>query len=102
MHKIYLDEGSYNLIYQIPQIIYSNLISSFLNALLEKLALTESYILILIREKNKQKSKEKLNSIKKSLKTRFITLFIISFTFLIFFGLIFLAFALFIKILNSI
>ena len=85
MHKIYLDEGSYNLIYQIPQIIYSNLISAFLNALLEKLALTESYILTL--KKNKQKSKEKLNSIKKSLKTRFITLFIISFSFLIFFWL---------------
>ena len=76
MHKIYLDEGSYNLIYQIPQIIYSNLISAFLNALLEKLALAESYILTLKREKNKQKSKEKLNSIKKSLKTRFITLFL--------------------------
>jgi hypothetical protein len=87
MHKIYLDEGSYNLIYQIPQIIYSNLISAFLNALLEKLALTESYILTLKREKNKQKSKEKFNSIKKSLKTRFITLFIISFSFLIFFWL---------------
>ena len=27
MHKIYIDEGSFNFIYQIPQIIYSALIS---------------------------------------------------------------------------
>ena len=85
MHKIYLDEGSYNLIYQIPQIIYSNLITAFLNVLLKKLALTESSILAIKQEKNKQNLKEKLNSIKKSLKIRFITFFTISFSFLVFF-----------------
>ena len=31
MHKIYVDHGSFNFIYQLPQIIYSSIISSVLN-----------------------------------------------------------------------
>ena len=30
MHKIYEDEGSFNLIYNLPQIIYSSIISGVL------------------------------------------------------------------------
>ena len=32
MHKIYEDEGMFNIIYQIPQILYSSLISSAINS----------------------------------------------------------------------
>ena len=46
MHKIYVDEGLFNFIYQLPQIIYSSLISSVLNTILKLLALSENYILI--------------------------------------------------------
>ncbi len=33
MHKIYIDNGDYNIIYQLPQILYSSLISGVINAL---------------------------------------------------------------------
>ena len=45
MHKIYEDKGSFNFIYQLPQIIYSSIISAVLNVLLKLLALTEAKIL---------------------------------------------------------
>ena len=45
MHKIYVDEGSYNFIYQLPQIIYSSLISTVINIILKFLALAEGNIL---------------------------------------------------------
>ena len=34
MHKIYVDEGAFNFIYQLPQMIYSLIISSVLKVLL--------------------------------------------------------------------
>ena len=45
MHQIYEDHGSFNLIYQLPQILYSSLISRLLNTIIQSLALTENYIL---------------------------------------------------------
>ena len=36
MHKIYEDGGSFNFIYQIPQILYSSIISSVLSVILFK------------------------------------------------------------------
>ena len=33
MHKIYIDKGSFNFIYQIPQIIYSSIISGIINTI---------------------------------------------------------------------
>ena len=62
MHKIYIDEGSYNLEYQITQIVYSTLISSFLNLLLKILSMTENNIIELKNIKkyniaNKQKTR---------------------------------------------
>ena len=38
MHKIYIDEGSFNFIYQIPQIILSALISGVINFIIKYLA----------------------------------------------------------------
>ena len=45
MHKIYEDKGKFDFLYQLPQIIYSLIISSVLDACLKLLALTEEYIL---------------------------------------------------------
>ena len=55
MHKIYKDEGSFNFIYQIPQILYSSLISAVLNVILRTLALTERNVLYIKNEKNIEK-----------------------------------------------
>ena len=45
MHKIYLDEGDFNFIYQIPQILYSSLVSGIINIFLKLLALTGEKII---------------------------------------------------------
>ena len=45
MHKIYTDQGSYNFVYQLPQIMYSLIISGILNGIIKKLGLTERNIL---------------------------------------------------------
>ena len=44
MHKIYVDHGSYNLVYQLPQIIYSVIISAVLSIIIKVLGLTQSNI----------------------------------------------------------
>ena len=84
MHKIYIDKGSYNFIYQIPQIIYSNLISSLISVFIEFLALSENSILELKKEK-----KEEVSQVKKLitiLKIKFTLFFILAFLFLSFFS----------------
>ena len=45
MHKIYIDEGEFDFIYQIPIIIYSSLISGAINTIIKYFALTESLVL---------------------------------------------------------
>ena len=40
MHKIYLDYGKYNFIHQIPQIIYSSLVSLLMDILIIKLLIS--------------------------------------------------------------
>ena len=41
MHKIYEDKGKFNFLYQIPQIIYSTLISIVISIIIKKLALSQ-------------------------------------------------------------
>jgi len=52
IHEIYIDEGSFNFIYQIPQIIYSSLISGVINSIIKFTALSEENILKFKRKKN--------------------------------------------------
>ena len=44
MHKIYEDKGKFNFLYQIPQILYSTLISRFIDSLIKNLALSQDTI----------------------------------------------------------
>ena len=71
MHKIYEDKGKFNFLYQIPQIMYSTLISKFIDGFIRKLALSQDNIVELKQEKDKAK----LN----------IAFFLISFIILMFF-----------------
>ena len=80
MHKIYEDQGSFNFIYQIPQILYSTIISSVINSIIKTLSLTEKNILSI--KKEKQNIKNRLNNIIKCLKIKFIIFFILVFIFL--------------------
>ena len=85
MHKIYEDGGSFNIIYQIPQIIYSSLISSVLNALLKSLSLSERNILEIKHQNYIKDLEKKSKSVTKCLFYKFIFFFIINFAILIFF-----------------
>ena len=88
MHKLYEDEGKFNFIYQLPQILYSSLISIVLNTLLKILALSEEEIINLKkmkRRKNKGDIEKKEVEIKNKMKIKFIAYFIVSTIFLFFF-----------------
>ena len=85
MHKIYEDEGDFNFIYQIPQIIYSSLISVVINMSVKLLSLTEKSILELKREKKIEELKEKESGLITKLKIKFTIFFILTFLLLLIF-----------------
>ena len=78
MHKIYEDEGIFNFVYQIPQIIYSSIISIAVSFLIKNLSLSEKYVLEIKREKNINKF-DALQALIKKLKIKFVMFFIITF-----------------------
>ena len=85
MHKIYIDEGSFNLLYQLPKIIYSSIISSVFNLILKTLALTEINILQFKKTKTKESINEESGNLIQFLYYKFMLFYIISFVFLLFF-----------------
>ena len=78
MHKIYLDYGKYNFIQQIPQIIYSSLVSMIIEILIGILSYTDSkiYEIRQIEEYEPQKIKKILKTIKIKLAIFFIVTFL--------------------------
>ena len=85
IHQIYEDAGIFNFIYNIPQIIYSTIISAVINIIVKSLSLSESKILELKKEKTEIKLNNKISEVIKSLKLKFILFYIISSIFLVFF-----------------
>ena len=83
IHKIYEDKGAFDFIYQIPQILYSLIISSIINTIIKLLSLSEKSIIEIKNEK--ENIKEKFSKIIKFLIIKFILFFILVFLFLIFF-----------------
>jgi hypothetical protein len=83
MNKIYEQEGTFNFIYQLPQILYSTIISTVINTIIKYLALTEKRIIELKKEVNI--SKEKILYILKCFIIKYIFYFILNFLFLIIF-----------------
>ena len=61
MHKIYQDKGEYNFLYQIPQILYSTLISRFIDTLIKNFALLQDNIIELKKENGKANLDKKYN-----------------------------------------
>ena len=85
MHQIYEDEGSFNFIYQIPQIIYSSLISGIIDIIIKYLSLSEKNIIEIKNQKSKEEVTTKKKEIFRILKIKFALFFIISFLLLLFF-----------------
>ena len=85
MHQIYEDKGNFNIIYQIPQMLYSTLISTLIKFIIEKLSLTEKDIIEIKQEKNSDKSIKIMNKTLKIIKLKFIIFFVLNFLFLFLF-----------------
>ena len=78
----------YDFIYQLPQIIYSAIISGIIKALLSYLSLTEDNVIKIrkIKEtKNSRKFKDEYNIIKKRINIKLIIFFILNYFLLILF-----------------
>ena len=84
MHNIYEKKGTFDFIYNLPQIIYSSLISIVLNMLLKLLSLSNKDIINFKVNKSKEDIKQRENSLKLKLKIKFILFFILGFILLLF------------------
>ena len=85
IHEIHQSSGKFDFIYQLPQILYSSLISAFINALIKFLSLTEKNILSLKNESWSKYYEKKIENVIKCLKIKFILFYLLAFIFLIFF-----------------
>ena len=85
IHKIYLDEGEFNFIYQLPQIFYSSIISIVITSLMKYLALSRKIILEIKYAKTKNILNEKIKVNIPILKIKFALFFIIAFILLSFY-----------------
>ena len=85
MHRIYVDKGDCNIMYQLPKIIYSSIISGLIKTLLKLLCLSEQDILSIKSEKNLKKATKKSKKVINRILIKFIIFFILSTTLLLFF-----------------
>ena len=85
MHQILEKKGKFDFVYQLPQIIYSTIISTFLNTLLKVLALSEGNIINFKKNKNAKDLNKRKDNLNFLLEIKFVLYFIISFIFMIFF-----------------
>ena len=85
MHKIYKERGVYNILFQIPQIIYSSLASGVIKSILKKLSLSEKNILEIKKEKNPFVAYNISKRVRICLNFKFILFYILSVLFMIFF-----------------
>ena len=86
MNNIYEVNGAFDIIFQIPQILYSSIITSIISMILQKLSISEEEILEMKKEKDLEKSKEKANKILKNLKLKLILFLVFSSILMIFFS----------------
>ena len=85
MHKFYEENGVYDIINQIPQILYSIIISSIINIILKSLSLSEKNILEIKEITDFNIAKERSEEVEFCLKIKFIIFLIFSFLIMIFF-----------------
>ena len=85
MHKLYLDYGKYDFVQQIPQIIYSTIVSQALEVFLCFLSLTDKYIYQIKELRTKKNSKESILKIIKIINIKLIGFFIFTFVLFLFY-----------------
>ena len=86
MHKIYTEQGEFDVIYQLPLIIYSTIISNILNFVINVLGLSEQNILK-IKNSNiiSKYVNKKFNKLFRVIRIKFISFYIIDFLILLLF-----------------
>ena len=85
MHNIYMNNGTFQLLYQIPLILYSSIITTFINSFLKYLSLSENTIIKLKKENNIDLVIQKAKKKEKVLMIKFIFFYFFSFIFMSFF-----------------
>ena len=86
MHVIYLNEGVYNIITQLPQILYSTIISAIITMVLSSLAMTHTNVIKIKKLRKAMKNYESIyNKNIIIIKIKFILFFIVTFLLLIIF-----------------
>ena len=85
MHKIFLDYGKYNFIQQIPQIIYSTIISETFDVLLKFLSLSEKEIYQTKKFTSITTSANEVKKLIRRLKIKFFLFYLICFLLMLFF-----------------
>ena len=85
MHNIYINNGSYNILNQIPKILYSFSISFVIQQILKILSLSENDIIELKQERILDIVFQKSKKIENRLKIKFIIFFILGLCLMIFF-----------------
>ena len=85
MHNIYKNNGNFEILYQIPLILYSSIITSVINTILKQLSLSEDTILKIKNEENIESCILKSKSLERRIKIKFIIFYIFSFVFMAFF-----------------
>ena len=83
MGKINIDEGYFNISYNLPQIIYSSIISSIIIEIIKVFALTEISFILFRNELNKDKIVISSKKLKKIFKIKFIIFFVLDFILLV-------------------
>ena len=82
MHKIYETKGIYNLIIQLPKIIYSSIITSVFNLIIKSFALSDKNIIYLKKIEGTKRKNEHLLKVIACLKIKFNIYFVIGLLFL--------------------
>ena len=84
MHEIYEDNSSFNILIQIPIIIYSSCTTSVINVILRQLSLSENNILSIKKEKDYNFAVKKSKNVLKCLLIKFFFYFLFSLLVLLF------------------
>lgn len=84
MHTIYKNNGSLDLMYQIPKLLFITLICSIASIILKELSLQQRNILMLKYYCNSQEAKKEIKNIYSSIKIKFVIFSFCAFLLLLF------------------
>ena len=79
MHKMFLNYGKYNFIQQVPQIIYSTIITQIIEVILCFLSMTDKYMYEIKNLKPSRKNKQLASDIFKTIRRKLFFYFLITF-----------------------